>query len=133
MNSSAYDIRDMLVAAGLSLVKGTSIFLAQEPTNPDNTVTVFDTPGLPNDLTLDKEEKYERPSVQIRVRNNNYQTGWALANNIKNTLHGRANETWGAAYYSLIEVVSDPSMLDYDNNGRPRFILNISLQRYPTR
>ena len=84
MNSPAYDIRDMLVAAGLGLVKGTSIFLAQEPEIPDNTVTVFDAPGLPNDLTLDKDEKYERPSIQIRVRNNNYQTGWSLANNIKN-------------------------------------------------
>jgi hypothetical protein len=132
MNSSAFDIRDLLVTA-LGLVKGTTIFLGVEPANPDNTVTVFDTPGLPPDLTLDRDEKYGRPSIQVRVRNNNYQTGWALANNIKDALHGRANETLGGTYYSLISATDEPAMLDYDRNGRPRFIINFNLQRYPVR
>ena len=133
MKSAAYDIRDMIVAASSGLVKGASIFVGNEPETPNNTVTVFDTPGLPPASTLDKTEKYQRPSVQVRIRNVNYQTGWTLANNIKDALHGRANETWGGTYYSLVEVAGDPAMLDYDHNDRPRFVININLQRYPSR
>ena len=130
--------QDLLVdsSSGLSLIIGTSLFLGNEPiseTTQDDIVTVFDTPGLQPDLTMDRDEKYQRPSIQIRVRNNNYQTGWALANDIKDVLHGRANETLGGTSYALIRATDEPALLDYDRNDRPRFVINFNLQRFPTR
>jgi len=49
--------------------------------------------------------------------------------NIKNILHGRANETWNGALYTLIRCSSGPALLDYDKNQRVRFIINFYLQR----
>ena len=80
-------------------------------------------------LTLDRNEVYEYPTIQIRVRANEYLEGWDVITNIKNILHGRANETWNGALYTLIRCSSGPALLDYDKNQRVRFIINFYLQR----
>ena len=131
MNNSAEDIKDMLVAdTDLSLVFASDLFIAVEPTLPKNCVTIFDTSSRPPQLTLaGKGEDYFYPSVQIRVRNTDYVTGWALIQNIRTSLHGRAQETWNGTLYSVIYCSSGPAMLDWDENSRVRFIINFNIQR----
>ena len=133
MNASSVDIKEMLEdfgdSSGISVTFGSNLFIGLEPDKPDNCVTIFDTPSMTPQLTLEGTAQYEYPSVQIRVRNNNYVTGWALINDIKNALHGRAQETWNSTLYSVIYVSSGPAMLDWDENGRVRFILNLNIQR----
>ena len=114
--------------SNLGLTFATNLFYGKEPAKPDTCVTIFDTTGLPMQLTLN-DQGYEYPSVQIRVRANNYQTGWALIEGIKNILHGRANETWNGALYTVIYCTSGPALLDWDDNSRPRFIINFNLNR----
>lgn len=131
MNASSEDIKDMLVAEGsLGLTFATNLFVAREPKEPDNCVTIFDTNvGLAPQLTLTGEQDYYYSSVQIRVRNNDYTTGWNLINNIMIALHGRAQETWNGTLYTVIYCSSGPALLDWDNNNRARFIVNFNMQR----
>lgn len=129
MNSSAVDIKDMLlVESDLDLVFAENLFVGKEPASPDNVVTIFDAFGYPSKLTMDNA-RYEYPSVQIRVRNRKYQDGWELINDIMTSLHGRAHETWNDSLYEVIYCSSGPALLDWDDNGRARFIINLNLQR----
>lgn len=131
MNAPSVDIKDMLESdssLGLVCGKGGNLFIGREPDTPDNTVTIFDTYGRPGKLTMDNA-LYEYPNVQIRVRNNDYRTGWNQINEIYLSLHGRAHETWNDAIYEVIICSSGPAMLDWDDNGHVRFIINLNLQR----
>ena len=130
MNIVSEDIKDMLVAeVALGLTFATNLFIGEEPITPKNCVTIFDTAGFAPQLTLTKGENYFYPSIQIRVRNTSYVTGWNLISDIKDSLHGRAQETWNDTLYSVIYCSSGPAHLDYDDNGNARFIINFNLQR----
>ena len=130
MNATSVDIKEMLEAESvLALIGGTNLFVGREPATPDNCVTIFDTPSYPPQLTYNKDEFYEYPSVQIRVRNNKYQDGWDLISSIMVLLHGLAHETWNETYYSLIQCSGGMALLDWDENNRARFIVNFNIQR----
>ena len=133
MNASSVDIMRMLEDysdSALGLAFGIDLFIGREPTEPDNCVTIFDTTGGPAQLTLDEDnDDYYYTSVQIRVRNRDYITGWDLIHDIMISLHGRAQETWNETLYTLISCSSGPALLDWDDNNRARFIINFNLQR----
>jgi len=131
MNAPSDDIRDIIEAAGDSSgFSGISsdIFIGKEPSEPKNCVTIFDTHGYPPALGL-RDQGYEYPSVQIRVRNIKYKDGWAIINNIKNLLHGLYNQQCNGSLYTVIYCSSGPALLDWDDNGNARFIINFNLQR----
>ncbi len=131
MNSTAEDIKTILEyylddSSGASLF---DIFIGREPSEPINSITIFETQGYPPQLNFDREEKYDYTSVQMRIRANTYVDGYQQGLAIKDTLHGRAHETWNGVYYSLIQCMNGPALLDYDKNQSPRFILNFNVQR----
>lgn len=132
MNAPSEDIKDMLEAyeesSGLGLDYNVNLFIGKEPIQPRNSVTIFDTYGYAPDLGL-KDQGYERPSVQIRVRSKSYTAGMELAQNIKTALHGRSHQTWNGTLYTVIYCSSGPALLDWDENGNARFIINFNLQR----
>lgn len=129
MNSPAVDIIDMLEAeSSLGLVFPTNIGVGNEPADPANYVTVYDTGGYPPYQGL-TTVGYNYPTVQVRVRNTNYQNGWKLTNDIKDTLHGRAQETWSSTLYTLIQAVGDVLHLGHDDRGRELFVINFNIQR----
>jgi len=130
MNATSEDIKDMLEdESSLGLIFATNLFVGREPVEPDTCVTIFDTYGFPPLLTLSGNGGYYYPSVQIRVRGNDYLTGWNLIQDIRTVLHGKAGETWNATLYTVIYCSSGPALLDWDENNRPRFIINFNLQR----
>jgi hypothetical protein len=130
MNAPSTDIKDMLEAeSSLGLTFGTNLFIGREPPTPNNTVTIYDTGGDRPDLHMDRNERYDRPSIQIRVRNISYEAGWSLINDIKDSLHGRAHETWNGTYYSVIYCYIESTFLDWDNNNRVRFVASFNIQR----
>jgi hypothetical protein len=128
MQCCSEDIKDMLLAeSSLDLELAKNLFVGHEPPNPDNIVIVFDRYGGNSPVTLDGEV-YEYTSAQIMVRSRDYQQAQSLVRDIKELLHGRANETWNGTFYTLI-LCSTPSMLDWDDGQRVRFIINLNLQR----
>jgi hypothetical protein len=130
MNPPSIDIKDTLEAeSSLALTFATDLFVGIEPAKPDDCVTIFDTPGGPPQLTLEKGENYFYPSIQIRVRNKVYSDGWALINDIKELLHGKSSETIGGTLYTAIICTGEPALLDWDDNERVRFVITFELQR----
>ena len=130
MNPASEDLKDILEAeSSLGLVLNTNLFIGREPVTPTDSVTIFDTPGRPPLLTLNKSEILEYPSIQIRVRNNDYLVGWGLANDIKAALHGKSQETWNGTVYVLIECVNTPFLLGWDRGGAAWFVINFDIQR----
>ena len=131
MNATSVDIAAILVAdTSLGLTIASNLFVGKEPTSPENAVTILDTPGEPPQLTLaGKGEDYYYPSFQIRVRNIDYRTGYNLAHDIMVSLHSRASEVWNDTLYTVITCISDVSLMDWDDNGLCRFIVNFNAQR----
>jgi hypothetical protein len=130
MNAPSVDIKDFLVAGGLSLTFGTNLFVGKEPESPDSCVTIFDTPGAPPDRYFNQSQKYDRPSIQIRVRDNDYRNGWALTNSIKNLLHSYPPSVQSDTTYTAIFCSQEPALLDWDGNDRARFVVSFDIQRY---
>lgn len=129
MNLASEDIKDMLEAvSSLGLVFAQNLFIGREPANPKKSVTIFDYTGGSAQLTLDNAQ-YEYPSVQIRVRSTDYLIGGQLIEDIKESLHGRAQETWNGTLYSMIRCSSGPAFLEWDENGMVKFIVNFNINR----
>lgn len=129
MNAASIDIKNILEAeSSLGLIFADNLFIGKEPTKPANCVVIFDTSSIPPQLAF-VSQGYEYPSVQIRVRNIDYQTGWNLIEAIKTTLHGLGNITCGDYLYTVIYCASGPALLDWDTNSRARIICNFNLQR----
>jgi hypothetical protein len=129
MNAMSVDIVTLLEdESNLGLIFASNLFIGREPTSPSNSVTIFDTTGMPPQLTLDIQG-YEYPSVQIRVRATNYVAGWELIESIKLVLHGKAQTVVGDTLYSAIYCASGPAFLDWDDNSRARLIININAAR----
>ncbi len=133
MNAPSVDIKQMIEYFAQEdsscVLELFPIHIGKEPAEPQNVISIFETGVMGPQLTLDRNEVYEYPTIQIRVRANEYLEGWNVITNIKNILHGRANETWNGALYTLIRCSSGPALLDYDKNQRVRFIINFYLQR----
>lgn len=131
MNPPSIDIKDILAAeSSLGLAFATDLFIGQEPADPDNCVTIFDTPGGAPQLTYEKGEDYFYPSIQVRVRNRIYSTGWSLINDIKEFLHARSHQTINATIYEVMICSIEPALLDWDDNERARFVTTFNLQRH---
>jgi hypothetical protein len=131
MNAPSEDIKDMLIEdSSLGLTFATNLFKSKEPKTPRNCVTIYDTPGLGSDPKLDPAEgDYERPGLQIRVRNYDYDAGMTLAQSIKELLHCRAQESRNGAFYTSIVCVNGPTHIGYDDNNNALIVLNFNLQR----
>jgi len=130
MNALSDDIKTMLVVpSSLALTAGTNLFINMEPKEPDLCVTIYDTPSFPPESPLDNLTTYYRSSCQIRVRAKDSPTGMSLARDIMEYLHSRAGEEWGGSLYTVIRATGEPALLDWDQNNRPRFIINFNCQR----
>jgi len=135
MNAPSEDIKDYLEAygesSGLGLDYADTLFIGKEPEKPMTCATIFDTSSFPPQLLLDGDEAdvYEYPNIQIRVRHKTYLEGWELLQSIVIALHGVNHTTVNGTLYTLIRCTSGPTLLDWDDNGRARFIANFNIQR----
>lgn len=126
MNSTAQDIKDILVADGIGTF-GTDLFVSLEPSSPDACVTVFDSGGFDSEANY----VYDRPTVMVRIRGDvfGYQAAWTKAESVKNSLHGLTNETHNGTRYVGIWCVGDIGFLEYDGENRPIFSVNFRVHR----
>lgn len=130
MNPASEDIKDMLEAkSSFGLTFAVNLFIGKEPPSPDAVVTLFDIGGGAPMLTFDRNDKLYNPTLNIRIRNNNYLTGWGLANDIKEYLHGKSHEDWNSTRYELIRCIVEPSLMDWDEQNRVRFTVNFEMFR----
>ena len=126
MNCPARDIVTILESSEFGI--GTfaqDLFISREPTTPENCITIYDTGGFEPETGYD----YNKPTVQVRVRNQGYETGWALINSIKAALHGSHGDVIGGARYIGIWAMSDIAHIGYDTNNRALFTINFRIHR----
>lgn len=129
MNTPSEDIKDMLEGeSSFGLAFPTNLGIGREPARPLDYVTIFDIPGGERELTIQNDVQYHRPSIQIRVRNIDYLTGYALILAIVDFLHGKNNETWNGTRYLSIACVIEPAPLDWQQNAA-RFVTTLNIQR----
>jgi len=131
MNPASVDIKDKIieVTPSLGLTFATNLFIGKEPSEPDNCVTIFDTPGYPPLASFDGLLQYDKPSVQIRVRNLSYLVGWTLIDHIKRVLHNRSFTMLNGTIYTNVLCSQEPALLDWDANNRARFVATFDVQR----
>jgi Bacteriophage minor capsid protein len=129
MNALSIDIKDFIIgdSSTFGLEFANNLFIAREPAKPDNTVTIFDTPGSPSELNMGKGVYYY-DSCQIRTRNVSYTDAMTLAMSLMTYFNGKAHETMNNTYYSLIQA-STPTVLEWDDLNRVKIIININVQR----
>lgn len=146
MNPVSKDVSDKLVDDGIGTFAGTSgwsINISSEPTEesaPDTCITIYDTGG-PRPFTVQNRviQPVRMDTVQIRVRSNNYLTGWDKMEEIVDAVIG-----WGrftvdvdssdesselpTLYYGIFQT-SDVLWLEKDEKGRNIFVVNFQAKR----
>lgn len=125
--SAAHDIVEFLAAQGEGAIGGGSqwsLHLGREPDTPDETVTVYDTGGG----LADPDNGVYQPSIQVRVRHNDYRTAADKAEAIRDTLIASATGfTANGVKYLGAWALSDPTGLGYDEHDRARVVINFDL------
>lgn len=128
MKASSEHLKEMLIAdPEVDTDTFTPLIAILTASNP-NSMVLLDYSSTP-ELYMNPTEKYENPSVQIKVRALNYTEGWNFCESVKNSLHGRANEPWDGALYTLITCLNGTMFTHQDENQRIHFVLNFNMQR----
>lgn len=128
MNDPCEGIKDLLVTAGIGIFAATSgwgIFIGQEPSTSDTTITIYPTGGnAPSPKFL-----LNYPSVQVRVRGaaGGYLDARAKIQAISDALLGLPSQTLNSDRWVAINQVGDITSLGPDQNNRPRLVLNFAL------
>lgn len=138
MSSRAFEIKDLLVAAGVGIFNYTgndgvtwSLNVAKRPNKPDRTITCYDSGGRsPNPQWL-----VDYPRVQVIVRGgpNDYEalTGGSGADgkvdDVVNALLGIDSQTINGDIWVSIAMAGDRNFIGFDENDRPMFSLNFDL------
>ncbi len=132
MNAPSHDLADYLEtsAAVTGLVHGTDLFTGFEPDTasiPDAIVTLYDTGGEPPQSGF----RYDFPTIQARVRSakEGQLTGYAMAESIKEALHGLNGITINSTRYIGIWAMGDIHQMPMDENTRAIFTINFRIQR----
>lgn len=123
MNAASVDIQARLAILGIA----GPYFIAEEPAAPNDTITIYDTGG--SDPFPDAELYY--PTIQIRVRNLEYQTGYAKQLQILEALTlpttFEINDTRYIGVWNNGDIIS----LGKDQNSRYIFTANYRIERQP--
>ena len=115
--------------AGLTL--GTNFFYGLLPESPDNAVAIYENSGVSPIFTQGtvNTPAIERPQLQFLVRNTSYETGIALANSLYLFITAIANQTINSTNYLRVVAISNPSVIERDQNKRIIFTCNFDVQR----
>lgn len=117
---------DIMVAEGLGTLAGTWPIgtAVEQATGEDNAMTTYDTGGLER-LYYD----LRRPSVQVRVRSEQYKVGWEKANDVMRTLGALSNYGLASDRVVGFAPLGDVLYVGRDDKGRYLFTINFNLTR----
>lgn len=125
MTSAAVDMADYLAANGIGTI-GTNLFVAAEPAQPANCVTLYDTGGPQSD----PDANFFRPTIQARVRNVDYRAACSLMKQIHDALAdvytGVQVDDW---YYFGAGSTNEPEPIGKDDQDRFLLTQNFQIMR----
>jgi hypothetical protein len=86
-NSPAEIVRQLMVLENVGTLPDASgewpIYVANEPTTPDNCITVRDTAGVSHGRSMPDNALLEHFGIQVRVRAATHSVGWPKANAVR--------------------------------------------------
>lgn len=126
------DIGGYLDTQLTTLTLGTNFFLGKMPEVPPNNIAaIFENAGLQPLYTQGSVNlpAFERPELQVIVRNSSYTAGRALAESMYRVLTQIANQTINGTLYYRIEALHTPEVFDRDKSGLVLFTCNFTVMR----
>lgn len=129
MNSPSVDVKDILVNNDSSSTIydfGTTLFVSHEPDSPDRCITILDSGGFDPDVS----STYERPTIQIRVRDksNAYPQAYSTIKAIVDLLHANRYVINSTTY--IFWQQGDIFYLGRDEDNRITFTANMRMNRH---
>lgn len=126
--SPAHDIALYLESIGLGTF-GDDIHVSREPVTPEFATTLYDTGG--NAPTLINEQ-LRNPTIQVRVRSNNYPQAYARQEAINAALAvDRTSFETDDYRYVGVWMTSDVISIGRDDNDRHLLTANYEIKRHP--
>jgi hypothetical protein len=128
MSSSAIDLAELLEDLGRGTV-GTTIFTNQKPSTPDAVICLFDYAGQAPEWT--STSKYDKPSLQVLVRDvaNSDGAALALAETIYKDLDGFTGIVNGTYFLKVEAIQSGPTPMGKDEIGRIEYVWNFYVKK----
>jgi hypothetical protein len=108
------------IDSNTSLTAGTNLFIGTLPANVDNCVGIFQSGGVEPTTYLD----VIKPTIQVLVRNTNYETAQQLAYQIYDLLHQLYKITMGSTEIYTVFALQEPTDIGEDETGRAVFTGN---------
>jgi hypothetical protein len=124
MKAPSQDIAQIIQDASLHTF-GTDLFSNAQPSKPNECVSIYDTGGD----SPEARYVYDRPTVQIRVRNNGYAEAYATIAAIRAAVHGKNNLTVNGTRYIQILQQGDIIYVGTDDQERSELTLNFLIHR----
>lgn len=125
-----YQVAQILENEGVGTF-ATDIFVSKEPDSPDNALTLYDTGGVPDGCLVKGERSGEVHTFQVRVRDNDYLTGRAKLEDVREQLekarHSLA-DSGGTNRFSFW-LTSLPVDLQRDTTNRSVCVANFACMR----
>ena len=112
------------IDSNTSLTAGTNLFIGTLPANVDNCVGIFQSGGVEPTTYLD----VIKPTIQVIVRNTNYETAQQLSYQIYDLLHQLYKITMGNTEIYTVFALQEPTDIGEDETGRAVFTGNYVLE-----
>lgn len=112
------------IDSNTSLTAGTNLFIGTLPANVDNCVGIFQSGGVEPTTYLD----VIKPTIQVIVRNTNYETAQQLSYQIYDLLHQLYKITMGSTEIYTVFALQEPTDIGEDETGRAVFTGNYVLE-----
>lgn len=113
------DVGSYLQAQGIGTVNST-IFLGQQPSTPDQCITLYEYEGD----EMARTWRGEFPKLQVRARSKSYTAGRGLLDSVIEELHGLGRTTMGSTVYLYMNALQSPQYLGQDKMERHEWAVN---------
>lgn len=132
MSAPSHELAIYLDAQGVGTLGGTTGWRLQanlEPSTPDQVITLYDTGGSAPRLY---DDELRQPTIQVRVRGNNYADAYAKQEEVFDILNAIINQDIEDHFYVGVWMQTDIIQIGPDDNNRPRLTANYSIEREPS-
>jgi hypothetical protein len=134
MNPVSEDIKDLLVKDDLGVFTNYSedkvgIFISEQPSKPNNTITIYDVTGTADKVYGGGSNHFMHSAFQLRVRGTKYLEAWQRMEACRKALDRRGkfvvqDKVGGVTKYDNIIMDPEPLPFPKDSESRHTFTLN---------
>ena len=107
---------------------GVDLFTNDEPTAPDDVMTIYDTAGSAPVLF---DEKLRDLGIQVRSRAGNYADAYQMQEDAFDILNAIKGQVIGGHRYIGVWMTSDVTNVGADDNDRSILTSNFRIERHP--